>query len=133
MMTRAVWLSAALLCIGTQAFAADQVECGNSATQMAMNECVGRNMKAADEKLNQTYRALLAKVSKDGAEQLRKSQRAWVAWRDAQCDFDTMSSRTGSIHSAMQGMCIEQLTRDQTKHLDSQLHCQEGDMSCGGQ
>jgi uncharacterized protein YecT (DUF1311 family) len=133
MMRRALIFTSMLVALITQAQAANQAECGNSQSQMAMNECVGRNMKAADEKLNQTYRALMAKVSKDGAEQLRKSQRAWLAWRDAQCEFDTMSSRTGSIHSAMQGMCIEQLTREQTKHLDSQLHCEEGDMSCGGQ
>ncbi|MDR5853564.1 lysozyme inhibitor LprI family protein [Caballeronia sp. LZ062] len=105
----------------------------NASTQMAMNECVGRELKAADQKLNDTYRALLSKVSKDGAEQLRKAQRAWLAWRDAQCAFDTMGTRGGSSNSMENAMCVEKLTQAQTAHLAAQLHCKEGDVSCGGQ
>jgi uncharacterized protein YecT (DUF1311 family) len=110
-----------------------QADCLNAQTQMAMDQCAGRNLKAADQKLNETYRALMAKVSKNGAEQLKKSQRAWVAWRDAQCEFDTMGSRGGSIHSMVYTLCVQTLTQAQQKHLDSQLHCEEGDTACGGQ
>jgi uncharacterized protein YecT (DUF1311 family) len=123
---------AALLCVGTPAWAA-QSDCSNAPTQTAMNECVGKSLKAADQKLNETYRTLTAKLSKDGAEQLKKTQRAGLAWRDAQCEFDTMGSRDGSIHSMIQAMCIEDLTKAQTKRLDAQMHCQEGDIGCGGQ
>ncbi len=59
--------AATLLCVGALAWA-DQPECANAPTQMAMNECVGKNLKAADQKMNDAYRALLAKVSKDGGE-----------------------------------------------------------------
>ncbi|WP_322092205.1 lysozyme inhibitor LprI family protein [Paraburkholderia bannensis] len=113
---------------------AAQPECLNSApTQLAMDECVGRAMKADDAKLNETYTALLAKVSKDGANQLRKAQRAWVAWRDAQCEFNTMGTTGGSINSSMYGLCIDELTQEQTRRLDAQVHCKEGDLSCGAQ
>ncbi|WP_321870958.1 lysozyme inhibitor LprI family protein [Burkholderia ubonensis] len=113
---------------------AAQIDCANdAATQTNMDECIGHNLKASDRKLNETYRALLAKVSSEGSNQLRKSQRAWIAWRDAQCEFNTMGTRGGSINSSMYARCIDELTRDQTRRLDAQLHCREGDLSCGGQ
>ncbi|WP_322045301.1 lysozyme inhibitor LprI family protein [Paraburkholderia sp. J67] len=122
-----------LLASASSCFAA-QPECLNNApTQLAMDDCVGRTMKASDQRLNDTYRALLAKVSKDGADHLRKAQRAWLAWRDAQCSFNTMGTSGGSINSSMYGLCIDELTQEQTKRLDAQLHCKEGDLSCGGQ
>jgi uncharacterized protein YecT (DUF1311 family) len=124
--------AAVLLGVSASSWAA-QPDCSNAPTQTDMNLCVGKRLKAADDKLNATYRALAAKVSKEGGEQLKKTQRAWLAWRDAQCEFDTMSTRGGSIHSMVQALCIEDLTGAQTKHLDAQLHCQEGDTSCGGQ
>jgi uncharacterized protein YecT (DUF1311 family) len=125
-------LSGALVS-ASSCFAA-QPECLNSApTQLAMDECVGRSMKASDQKLNETYHALLAKVSKSGADQLRKAQRAWLAWRDAQCEFNTMGTRGGSINSSMYGLCIDELTQEQTRRLDAQIRCKEGDLSCGAQ
>jgi uncharacterized protein YecT (DUF1311 family) len=113
---------------------AAQPECLNNApTQAAMDDCIGRTMKASDQKLNETYKALLAKVSKNGADHLRKAQRAWLAWRDAQCEFNTMGTSGGSINSSMYGLCIDELTQEQTRRLDAQIHCKEGDLSCGGQ
>jgi len=44
-----------------------------------------------------------------------------------------MSTRGGSINATVYAMCEEQMTRAQTKLLESQLHCKEGDLSCGGQ
>ncbi|WP_322051696.1 lysozyme inhibitor LprI family protein [Paraburkholderia bannensis] len=126
-------LVSSVFAAASSCFAA-QPECLNSAaTQLAMDECVGRAMKADDAKLNETYKALLAKVSKNGANQLRKAQRAWVAWRDAQCEFNTMGTTGGSINSSMYGLCIDELTQEQTRRLDAQVHCKEGDLSCGAQ
>ncbi|MBN3789627.1 lysozyme inhibitor LprI family protein [Burkholderia sp. Ac-20353] len=128
-------LCTAVLLLASGASWAAQTDClnNNSGTQTDINECIGRSMKASDRQLNDTYRALLAKVSKDGGEHLRKAERAWLAWRDAQCEFNTMGTRGGSINSSMYGMCIDTLTREQTKRLDAQLHCREGDLSCGDQ
>ncbi|WP_321815579.1 MULTISPECIES: lysozyme inhibitor LprI family protein [unclassified Paraburkholderia] len=125
--------SVVLLAVASPCLAA-QPECLNNApTQRAMDECVGRTMQASDQRLNETYRALLAKVGKDGGARLRKAQRAWLTWRDAQCSFSTMGTSGGSINASMYGLCIDELTQEQTKRLDAQLHCKEGDLSCGGQ
>jgi uncharacterized protein YecT (DUF1311 family) len=124
--------AAAMLIASTSALAA-QPDCSTVTTEAAMTQCAANSLKASDAKLNQTYRALLAKVSKDGKTRLQKAQRAWISWRDAQCDFNTSGSRDGTIHEMVQTSCVDDLTQAQTKLLDSQLHCQEGDTACGNQ
>ncbi len=111
---------------------AQPLDCKNPADQASLNACIGQEYQAADKQLNATYHALAAKLSKGGQAQLQKAQRAWIAYRDAQCDFDTAASVGGTIHPTAEAECLTTLTKLQTQHLDQQLHCPEGDVSCGG-
>jgi uncharacterized protein YecT (DUF1311 family) len=121
-----------LLLTAHTAFAA-QPDCASATDQATLTQCANNSLKASDAKLNQTFRALQAKVSKPGKDKLQKAQRAWIAWRDAQCAFDSSGSSDGSVHGMVLASCLDDLTKAQTKLLDSQLHCQEGDTACGGQ
>jgi uncharacterized protein YecT (DUF1311 family) len=121
-----------VLFASTSAFAA-QPDCANATDQATLTQCANNSLKASDAKLNQTFRALQAKVSKPGKDKLQKAQRAWITWRDAQCDFNASGSSDGSVHGMVLASCLDDLTKAQTKLLDSQLHCQEGDTACGGQ
>ncbi|MGF6756170.1 uncharacterized protein YecT (DUF1311 family) [Paraburkholderia sp. GAS42] len=121
-----------LLFTSASAVAAD-IDCKNPMNQASMNMCASRDFKASDKKLNETYRALSTKSSRAGRDKLQKAQRAWLAWRDAQCEFNTLGSVDGSVHPMVHAACLDQLTQAQTKLLSEQLHCQEGDMSCGNQ
>ncbi|WP_087725559.1 lysozyme inhibitor LprI family protein [Pandoraea sp. PE-S2T-3] len=128
-----IWMSgaAALMLTGltsASAWAADP--CDNPQDQTTMNACAGKSLAASDKKLNETYNALVKKVGPAGKSKLLSAQRAWLAWRDAQCAFETMGTDGGSIHAAMYASCADELTQAQTKRLDGQLHCQEGDLSC---
>ncbi len=111
---------------------AQQPDCKNPEDQNALNTCTGLEYRAADKQLNATFHALMTKLSKDGQAQLQKAQRAWIAYRDAQCDFDTAASVGGTIHPMAEAECLGNLTKIQAQHLDQQLHCPEGDVSCGG-
>ncbi|MFC0399484.1 lysozyme inhibitor LprI family protein [Paraburkholderia rhizosphaerae] len=112
---------------------AAQPDCANATDQATMTQCANSSLKASDAKLNQTFHALQAKVSKPGKDKLQKAQRAWITWRDAQCDFNTLGSSGGSIHTLAQASCLDDLTQAQTKLLSSQLNCDEGDTTCGHQ
>jgi len=71
-------------CIGVAATACIQAE-GNESTAV-MVDCYGREANAWDARLNAAYKKALA--SGDGAdvaEGYRKTQRAWMAFRDAAC------------------------------------------------
>src|SRR5262249_37165403 len=115
-----------LLLTAHTAFAA-QPDCANATDQGTLTQCANNSLKASDAKLNQTFRALQAKVSKPGKDKLQKAQRAWIAWRDAQCAFNTLGSNGGSVHAMAQASCLDDLTQAQTKLLSSQLNCDEGD------
>ncbi|PZQ96860.1 MAG: hypothetical protein DI533_14940 [Cereibacter sphaeroides] len=124
-------LAVALLTLaGQSAFAQD---CANAQDQTTMNICAGQSYKAADAELNATYKTLMVSVSPDGGKRLKAAQRAWIAYRDAECAFETLGTADGSIHSMIVSGCLEDLTRAQTARLNAQLNCQEGDLSCGGQ
>jgi uncharacterized protein YecT (DUF1311 family) len=131
-MRRSILWTVSIIPLSCPAFAAG-IDCKNPSDQATMTICADQDYKAADKKLNETYRALLAAVTKPGQSKLQNAERAWVAYRDAQCDFDTMDHRDGSIYPMIHASCLSTLTQAQTEHLNQQLHCEEGNLSCGGQ
>jgi len=127
--TTAIILIAVLL---TPALAAEK-DCSEMHTQIEINDCEGQKFKKADAALNAVYAKLAAKVSAAGKAKLVEAQRAWVKYRDAQCAFETLGTIDGSIHPLEVAQCETGLTKEQTRRLDAQLNCEEGDPSCGGQ
>ena len=108
-------------------------DCSRLNTQTDMNLCEGENFKQADVQLNAVYAKLMKKISAAGQTKLREAQKSWIAYRDAQCAFDTLGTIDGSIHSMVAAQCLADLTEQQTKRLQHQANCEEGDVSCGGQ
>jgi len=57
-------------------------------TQAAMNAEAWADFKKVDAELNSAYAALMAKLpDAEGKEKLKQSQRAWIAFRDAEAVF----------------------------------------------
>lgn len=108
-------------------------ECDGRGSQADLNLCAGDNFKQADTKLNAVYAKLLKKISAAGQAKLREAQKSWIAYRDSQCAFETLGTIDGSIHGMVVAQCLADLTEQQTKRLQQQLTCEEGDLSCGGQ
>ncbi|MDR3430207.1 MULTISPECIES: lysozyme inhibitor LprI family protein [Silvimonas] len=124
-------LAFALLVTATSASAA--VDCKNASDQTSLNICAGQDYKASDKKLNASYNQLLKQTSEHGKPLLQKAQRAWLIYRDAQCEYLTSSTTPYSAQPMLHLMCLDRLTQEQTKLLDEQLHCEEGDIGCGQQ
>jgi uncharacterized protein YecT (DUF1311 family) len=71
-------------------------DCGNRGNTAEIGQCVVAALKVADTNLNQVYRAALQQIGEgpdpapDVRERwkaaLRDAQRAWIAFRDADCD-----------------------------------------------
>lgn len=102
------------------AFAAETCDRSDQ-TQMGMNMCAAADAEAADAKLNVVYKKLAAKS--EGAEKtsLRDAQRAWVAYRDKECDYETIGSAGGSIRPMEVSACVQKMTEGRTKELESFL------------
>ena len=87
-------------------------------TQVEMNACAEADFKAADAELNAAWKP--AKAFYDGTghgEDLLKAQRAWIAFRDANCWAEAAPYTTGSIQPLVFSSCMARLTRQRTKDL----------------
>jgi uncharacterized protein YecT (DUF1311 family) len=100
-------------------------------TQPEINAQASQRFSMADEQLNAAYAKLMVKASPDGRERLRAAQRAWVAFRDLDCEARA-GSRGGSFHPAAVLLCREALTDERTRALKDELACEESDLGCGG-
>lgn len=106
---------------------AEDVDCDNAQTQSDMTSCAQARYEEADKALNAQYkqtRAAMVAIDKDldgdmkGAEQaLLKAQRAWISYRDAQCENYGFQARGGSMEPMLVAGCLADLTDLRTKEL----------------
>jgi uncharacterized protein YecT (DUF1311 family) len=99
-------------------------------TQVELNQQSNAEFQKADKQLNETYTALMAKISAAGKTRLREAQITWLRFRDQECAFEAMGTEGGSVHPLIVNACLARLTLARVKDLDNQLNCQEGDLSC---
>jgi uncharacterized protein YecT (DUF1311 family) len=99
-------------------------------TQADLTAQAGGDWKRADMAMNAQYRATMAFTKTMDAhsapdakrgptyqQALLASQRAWLAFRDAQCVIDSYGYRGGSAQPMEKLACMATLTRQRTKQL----------------
>jgi uncharacterized protein YecT (DUF1311 family) len=103
-------------------------------TTAGMKDCTGREIGAWDERLNRTYRDLLAgdlgpletqrtdasgKTRKvTGADLIREAQRAWIAAREKKCDAAGLPMEGGTGSDLLSVGCFLKETAAQVLWLD---------------
>ena len=109
-----------LLLLAAAPARADDTGCKNSMAQSEMSICANQDYKAADARLNTAYRALMRKLAGDSVAQhkLKVAQRAWIGFRDSQCDFEGHSAEGGSMQPMLISGCMARLTKQRTKDLE---------------
>jgi len=126
-------IAAAALAIAVFAWSAAHAapNCNAAAvTQYDMDMCAGQDFKKADDALNALYRKMLPRYNATDQGLLKDAERKWVAWRDAECAFDTNLSMGGTMHPMVETMCQTEMTKARVKELEAQLKCTDGDTSC---
>lgn len=120
----------AALLVSTAVAAAD--ECADAEDQATLNACAGKVLAEADRKLNADYKAIEKRLADDVAAKKRfvAAQRAWIAFRDAECAFQTSAVEGGSIQPMIDANCRAALTSQRVEQFRTYLACEEGDMSC---
>jgi uncharacterized protein YecT (DUF1311 family) len=101
-------------------------------SQAELNECYGNAYKKIDAELNVLYRQITARLKDDKAttKLLVAAQRAWVAFRDAECDFSASGVSGGSAHGMILAICLNKLTGKRIDDFKNYLKCQEGVLDC---
>jgi uncharacterized protein YecT (DUF1311 family) len=102
-------------CIGVLAVACTQKE---GTSDGAQSGCSQREAAVWDQRLNAAYRGAIAKMEKEGADNLRKTQRAWIAYRDARC-IQAWATYHGSMAGPIQAWCEMEQTARQALWMES--------------
>ena len=129
---RNLFLSACLVLLAT-APAAFAEDCDrNDDSQSMLNICADADYQAADAKLNAAYKNIVGSNDQASNKLLQTAQRAWIAFRDAECAYSTADSEGGSIHPMEVSQCLTKLTIERTKQLTTGANCKLSDPSCAG-
>jgi len=118
-------LSALAIAMPFRAVAQGNV-CHNDGSGRDAYICAAQETQAADVDLNAAYKHALAQL--DGSDRLKaarasliESERAWIKFRDADCDVQANIFEGGSMDGAMVEACKKSLIEQRTKELKSIL------------
>ena len=122
-----VFLAGAALLLSASALAD---ECDNATTQLELNTCSAQQYQAADKKLNQTYQSAIKRAAAPQRDLLKKAQQAWIALRDADCNFIGSGTEGGSVQPMIISQCLTEKTVEREAFLASLMQREEGNLSC---
>lgn len=104
-----------LITISSQSNASDN--CNNLKTQLEMNACAANEYQREDAKLNEYYKELAGKLGPSEKERLKAAQRAWIKFRDLQCELEASRYEGGSIRPLVRSSCLAQVTKQRNEDL----------------
>jgi len=101
-------------------------------TQRGLDICADANFQKADAALNASYKEIVRRLKDDAptTKLLVTAQKAWLAYRDAECAFSSSANSGGSIYPMVFSICLEEVTQQRTKELGVFLKCGDGDTGC---
>ena len=115
-----IWLTGG----AAAAYAADAGDCGKAVSQPEINACEYDIFRQADGRLNRVYAQVAGKLDPDARKLLRDAERAWVDYRDKECESQTAGSAGGSIRPMYTAQCQTALTKRRIRELEAQRDCQ---------
>lgn len=106
-----------------------KVDCTNPTSTVEMNICADRDFATADAALNAAYQKALKRIPSHASDPpfdaarfeaaLRRSQRAWIAFRDAECkDHVPMFWGGGTGTTVAVLGCMIDMTKSRTRELE---------------
>lgn len=103
----------------------------DSGGTVSMTVCGLYHFMIADIALNDIYKKVKEQLKTESAlEALKKAQRAWIAYRDAVCEYECEGYTGGNIYKMVHLGCMQQYTTERTTHLREYLDCK--DLGCPG-
>jgi uncharacterized protein YecT (DUF1311 family) len=102
--------------------------CASASSTQEVEKCLKQEITKADARLNASYKAVLGeldRMKKDnpGAEDAKKklvlAQRAWIQYRDNDCDAVHALHIEGSLRGVLYLQCVIDHTDGRTDELDA--------------
>ncbi|WP_179759055.1 lysozyme inhibitor LprI family protein [Hoeflea halophila] len=114
----------------------DMPDCIDPMSQVELTYCAAIDYETADAELNAIWPDIVAAAKSQDqyvAEQvegtdvpttlqaLRNAQRAWITFRDAQCEYEAYEVFGGTSQSMVGSLCLARLTRERIEVLSRTL------------
>ena len=115
-----LFLAVLALALATARPAAAIDHCANANTTVELSECAVANYKDADRALNQAYAAFKKTLDAQGAKLLLEAQRAWIKFRDTNCEVVADSGRGGTLVAMLTTNGLADMTTARAKELTEQ-------------
>lgn len=91
-----------------------------SGVTVSMRECISEEHARQDALLNEAYRQLMRRLGTEGQNDLRNAQRAWIAFREAECVYRA-SGETGTMGPVIIDSCWLGFTTERVAKLQRDL------------
>ena len=104
-------------------------DCASAVTQARMNECAYEDFLAATAGYAASYKTISDKLGPRQKDQFRRTQKLWIQYRTAACNFESSGVAGGSAQSMIKWRCDARMTRARSAELDVLANCKEGDSS----
>lgn len=96
--------------------------CDQILSQDELEFCLGGELLVADRQLNHVYGHLVSRLPADQRPLLKKAQRAWLIYRDAECEMQAALAAGGQAYQALIISC----ELEKTQHRLVELEVQSG-------
>jgi uncharacterized protein YecT (DUF1311 family) len=87
------------------------------AITMDQSECVSRRFTAADDRLNEEYKRVMASLSPDRQALLKSSQRAWIKDKETSCAAAGKEAEGGTLEPILIADCQVRMTEQRNTYL----------------
>ena len=95
-----------------------------------MSECAYEDFLGATAGYVASYKTLSDRLGVNQKEQFRSTQKLWIQYHTAACNFESSGVADGSARPMVNWQCDARMTRARTAELTALANCKEGDLSC---
>lgn len=96
-----------------------QVQCNPSGNTQQMLRCAEQDYRTADQRLNQVYQRLIARINATEKQRLVEVQRLWIQFRDKTCQFESALNVGGTLEPLVTRGCLTRMTEERTQYLEN--------------
>jgi uncharacterized protein YecT (DUF1311 family) len=116
---RAAVLFAMVLCLGQGKPDTSAAEKVSPDSTLGMVMALDVKIKAADAKLNEAYQKVLGRLDETGKKKIKEAERAWIVFRDAQCEAEADEARGGTLAQILGQRCRLRMIEARTAELEA--------------
>jgi uncharacterized protein YecT (DUF1311 family) len=99
-------------------------------TQLDMNRDADRTLRDTEAKLSVAVTTYRKRLNSSQRAAFDESQRRWVAYRQAACEFQAGGVGGGSAYPMVLAACLTDYANERLVIITELMNCVEGDLSC---